>query len=58
MVTNMRSNSCLDDNYGLEGEARAHLRDRHVILPLSNIRQHKTENVLGNISCGSSHFPI
>lgn len=30
----MRFNFYLDDNYGLDGEARAHPRDSHVILPL------------------------
>ena len=34
MVTNMRFNFYLDDNNGLDGEAGAHLRDLHVILPL------------------------
>lgn len=30
----MRFNFYLDDNYVLDGEARAHPRDRHVNLPL------------------------
>lgn len=45
MVTNIRFKLYLDDNYGLERESRAHLRDRHFILQLPTSTRVKAQYI-------------